>query len=335
MSRETMEWLNTNTLIGFTEKRGNAWHHREGADNHYVGPIPIEEVKRRLFSWEPVSVPLPCACGCGDDRQIITRSDTGHMMGVFKGGYEPHPYTEWLIEKVAVILDDDLQIGSAGLLRGGAQAWVSVEVAENQTVEGVEFRPNLLACTSFDGSLATTHKRIITNVVCDNTMAAGLSESGQEIKSRHTKNSGKGVVAKMRDALSIVFETASVFADEVRSLTQWEVTDKEWFAFLDATYPTEGKEKAALTKMINKRDQLTGMYRNDMRVAPWAGTAWGVLQAVNTYTQHEATFKGGNRIERNMDRMVSTSKTDSIFAHDANVIKTLSKVTDHEMLVSV
>lgn len=29
MSRETLEDLNANTLIGFTDKRGQAWHYRE------------------------------------------------------------------------------------------------------------------------------------------------------------------------------------------------------------------------------------------------------------------------------------------------------------------
>ncbi len=28
MSRETLNWLNTNTLIGFTDKRGHAFHWR-------------------------------------------------------------------------------------------------------------------------------------------------------------------------------------------------------------------------------------------------------------------------------------------------------------------
>ena len=52
MSRETLEWLNENTLIGFTDKRGNAWHHRGGYDNHYPGGIPVEDVRKRLFDWE-------------------------------------------------------------------------------------------------------------------------------------------------------------------------------------------------------------------------------------------------------------------------------------------
>ncbi len=55
MSRESLQWLNTNTLIGFTDKRGHAWHWRaqeqHGQSNHYLGPIPIADVQDRLFAW--------------------------------------------------------------------------------------------------------------------------------------------------------------------------------------------------------------------------------------------------------------------------------------------
>ena len=53
MSRETLQHLNTNTLIGNTDARGTAWHYRaeeQGAEtNHYPGPIPVRDVERRLF----------------------------------------------------------------------------------------------------------------------------------------------------------------------------------------------------------------------------------------------------------------------------------------------
>jgi len=38
---------------------------------------------------------------------------------------------------------------------------------------------------------------------------------------------------------------------------------------------------------------------HDPRVAPWSGTAHGVLQAVSTYDQHQATVRGSSRAERN------------------------------------
>src|SRR4051812_45441513 len=50
--------LNTNTLIGFTEKRGKAWHYRgvlKGDDStHSPGAIPAADVRRRLLNWQAV-----------------------------------------------------------------------------------------------------------------------------------------------------------------------------------------------------------------------------------------------------------------------------------------
>ena len=50
MSHETLQDLNVNTLIGNTDARGHAWHHRaedQGEQsNHYPGPIPIEDVRQ-------------------------------------------------------------------------------------------------------------------------------------------------------------------------------------------------------------------------------------------------------------------------------------------------
>lgn len=63
-------------------------------------------------------------------RQAIARSDErdGHVLGVFTDAYEPHQYTEYLLTAVGNILDDSLAISSAGVLRGGAVAWVEVSV---------------------------------------------------------------------------------------------------------------------------------------------------------------------------------------------------------------
>ena len=58
MSQETSEWLNQNVLVGFTSKRGNAWHYKESDQgdepNHYEMNIPVEDVERRLFYWDAV-----------------------------------------------------------------------------------------------------------------------------------------------------------------------------------------------------------------------------------------------------------------------------------------
>lgn len=300
MSRETLDWLNSNVLVGFTDKRGHAWHYRQGADNHYPGAIPVADVASRLFFWVPVSEFSECPCGCGEVDQIVSRSDNKHRMGRFTDGYKPHDYKEWLLENVSTILGDTLAIGSAGLLKKGAIAWVSVEVPDNITTpEGVVFRPNLLGTTSFDGSISTTFKRIVTIVVCDNTREIGLRENGQQIKYKHTKNSAIKI-ADAREALAMVHTIAEDFEAEVRELVQQEVSKSQWEDFLNAYVPLPEEKGKSRTMAENKRDKLAGLYMTDPRCAPWTGTAFGVVQSVNTYNLHESIVRNVSRPERNM-----------------------------------
>lgn len=330
MSRETMEWLNTQVLVGFTTKRGDAWHFDElyqgDEPNHYPEAIPVSDVRRRLFNWEPLKVPAEYHFN-GELRQserrvLVLRSDTGVDLGAFKDGYEPHDYNKWLVESVESILDDSLAIGSAGLLKGGAVAWVSVEVPENIiTPEGVEFRPNLLATTSFDGSIATTYKRVVTNVVCDNTMAAGLAEQGQVYRVKHTRYSGVKLM-EARDALAVVHSIADDFMAEVKALCETTVSDAQWQAFLDELVPIPEQLGRSRTIAGGKHDQLKAIYNNDRRAAPWKGTAYGVMQAVNTFEHHVSTVRGATRKERNMLRAI-TGGADRL---DQATIATLDRV---------
>jgi phage/plasmid-like protein (TIGR03299 family) len=217
-----------------------------------------------------------------------------------------HQFREWLLDTVGSILDDELAVGSAGLLRGGAVAWVSVEVPETITTpEGVDFRPNLLACTSHDGSLATTFQRVVTNVVCDNTMSAALTEAGQRIRVRHSRHS-RLRLAEARQALAVVHTIADEFAAQVAELTATTVTPRQWAAFLDAHAPLPDPAGSSRSRTLAeaKRDVLGRLWDHDSRVAPWRGTAWGVVQAVNTYVHHEQTVRGAERAERNMLRAV-------------------------------
>lgn len=333
MSRETLEHLNTSTLIGQTDRRGTAWHYRAalqgGESNHYPGPIPVSDVQRRLFCWEAVSRPLAVEAPAGlasmthinefdlpsrwttiPGRQAICRSDNDHVMGLFSDGYVIHQYDRWLLTTVANILDDGLSISSAGLLRQGAIAWVEVSVPESITTrEGVEFRPNLLATTSHDGSCATTFKRTVTDTVCDNTRELALAEHGQTYKVKHSRYS-TARLADARDALSMIHSLADDFAAEIEALCATTVTSEEWNRFLDVYVPDRHRDgrplsKRATTLAESKRDALKQLYRSDPRVAPWSGTAHGVVQAVNTYEHHVATVRGTERAERNMLRSIS------------------------------
>lgn len=316
MSTETSQWLNQNVLVGMTDKRGNAWHYKaseQGAEpNHYTGAIPIEDVRRRLFFWEAEKVPMWIDVPKEKQNELgsmihvpnkvaIVRNDTRDVLGVVSEKYQPHQYNDWLLTSVANLLDDDLVIGSAGLLKNGAIAWTQIEMPENCQVADVEFRPNLLATTSFDGSIATTYKRTVTVVVCDNTRNAALRESGEQISIRHTSNSMTRL-GNARSALGIVHRMADAFAKEIETLLAMKVSDVQYENFVKKHVPINDEEsKQAISRAENTRFEFFNLWQNDVRVAPWRGTGFGVLQAVNTHRQHLRPTRGETMlVERTM-----------------------------------
>jgi phage/plasmid-like protein (TIGR03299 family) len=353
VSRETLEWLNVMTLIGDTEVErsyeswtnadGQAWHYRAAMqgeeENHYPGAIPVEDVERRLFGWEPVAVSPMVASYVSmtadgvetvtisdGTRQMIVRprgalgpEDPGAILGVFKAGYKVHSFREWLVRNIQSILDDSLHVSSAGLLREGAQAWVSVSIPNTITTpEGVEFRPVLTGATSLDGSLATGYSRSVLMPICDNSLAVVRAENkDQTIKFRHTTNS-LNRIGEAREKLAVSFaaeaidEVAKAFSAEVAELTNTTVTDAQWAAFMDAHELTtlvdakgNAKQKASRTHAMNRRAEFEQLYRYDDRCKAWQGTAFGVLQTVNTHATHVRTVQGMSRPLRNADRMVT------------------------------
>lgn len=335
MSTETATHLNTQTLIGYTSKRGNAWHYRadlQGSEpNHYETAIPVADVTRRLFHWTPIEGTVTTTTSDGrtysdPTRKTIVRPDTEAILGIFKKKYQIHDYNEWLIRNAETIMDtDDLKIGSAGLLKGGAVAWVQFELEDTIGVKGVEFRPFLTAATSLDGSVATTYQTGAQVVVCDNTLRASLDEKDAgRIKVRHSSRS-LGRVADVRDALSLMFATADGFAAEVAALTEQSVTDAHWDRFLDAWTGRRDPQPTKWSISIAKRtaEELDQMWRTDERVAPWAGTAWGVVAATNTHMHHVKGVRGADRVTRNTERMILDMP--KIEAHKVQTLKALAR----------
>jgi len=332
MSQETSQWLNEMILVGFTEKRGYAWHYRtelQGDEsNHYPGAIPVEDVERRLFNFNVDSRPVYVMTAAGEymevpNRQAMVTSDSEDVLGIFKEGYQGHSYSEWLLENVGTILDDDLGIGSAGLLKNRAQAFVSVEIPDSiDTPEGVTFRPNLLGATSFDGSLATIYKKVVTQTVCDNTMNIALSENGESYKLKHTRYSGMKI-ADAREALAIIHTMSDEFTADVARLCSMKVSQAAYQTLLDTLVPVPDDDGRGKTVAQNKQTDITALYKSDARCAPWTGTAYGVLAAFNTWNTHVASVrKGTPRYIRNTENVLSGKMEKA----DALVLETLAAI---------
>lgn len=340
-------YYNANFMIGFADKRGRAWHDREGFgmadgfDNHYPGAIPAEDIERRLFNWSPIEAPIYVETSMGmmpiDGRKAITRGEGGPVLGIHGEGYRVHDYRqELLVNLDRVVSADGIGYANAGLFNDGAGAYVQIELPEGvKTADGsVEVRPFILGSTSLDGSAATAFKLGYTNVVCDNTFQSFLSEAGKVYRRRHTKNSAFSL-STAREALDLLDTVATSAVRTIDHLLSIDVTDSAWSRFVEAHAPVaDGNGNALSARSVSlaetKRQALTGLYRTNTMVAPWAGTAWGVMQAVNTYNEHMSIVRNVSRYERKITNAIAGKTADA----DSATLATLADVMGRSLAMA-
>lgn len=301
------------------------------------GAIPVARVREHLDGFAVTAYPLVWARPATDadsgenvivfdgepfvlvtdlKRQVVADSATDRVHFTPKSGYVVHPFTETLVERTARIVGEsmgDLHIDSVGVLADGGEAWVSIATGSLLTLpEGVDYYPHVLASSSHTGTLATSLQAVITMTVCDNTRLAALGEgkaNGTVTKARHSSKSAQRLTddeSEARTALGLMDSANAEFAAQVKNLCETTVTDDQWSAFLDALAPvTEDSKPIAVTKAEKFRDEVSVLYRNDARNI-WQGTAFGALQAVNTFDLWErAAYAGTDQYARIMRETIT------------------------------
>lgn len=314
-----------------------AWHSRPGASNIYPDGVPFAEVQRRLFNFEPVAVPSVYYFQ-GEPMTVPgkvawIKSTDGGFLGFHNPTIPLHGFTRLLLQGTQDILGGTMRINSAGCIYEGRVGWVSVGTDEIELREGVRAYPNLLGTSSLDSRIKNIWKMAMTLSVCDNTWNIAVGENAPTYSFKRTRN-GDIQVPTAREALGMVERTVDATDLALQALLDDAVPFDRWKRFLDARYPIPARRDMGWTKAgkpredtiynnaVKRQQILTGLWRDDYRVAPWAGTAFGVLQADDVFRRYfdrNTEVKLGSdtdavveRIERNhMDLMTSTIDTET------------------------
>jgi phage/plasmid-like protein (TIGR03299 family) len=353
-SNQDLNELNQFTLIGCTDVRGDAWHRRDdlqgSEDNHYPGHIPTADVLRKLFNWEPqraeVAYLVPFTGQPVPDEPIVTldgetfrlartkqgrigvlRGDTHYDLGVFRSGATHPPYQITLLREAERLTGSILGISTAGLLQEGARAWIEYSMPQTQhdSKSGLDYRPNLVRADSMDGSIALTTALTIEATVCMNTLTRNLleaSNAGRIVRRKHTRGIVAGNLDDERAALGILEQVDAEFLADLHRLIDTPVTEPQVIEVLDVIRPLPEDEGRAMTMTQDWRDEWMTVYREDPMAAQWKGTAFGVVQADNTFRHHYDPRRGGGRWETNTWRAL-TGKT---AAADRRIVRALESV---------
>lgn len=236
------------------------------------------------------------------NRRVLYRSDNSGALGVVSGNYKivhPGDALEFFRDLIA---DQGFQMETAGCLFGGRKFWALAKCGESARIMGQdEIKPYLLMASSCDGSMATAVHLTSVRVVCNNTlrMSIGANGHGAQIRVPHSAHFDANIV---KDQLGIVEGAWENFLGNVTRLAEFRIDRDQAIQIVADELKAEWKNKdgddMSQEEMVGSSTvlrRIISLYDgeslgNDFRSS--RGTAWGLVNAVTEYFDHEAGGKG-------------------------------------------
>lgn len=224
------------------------------------------------------------------EQKVLYRSDTKAPLSVVSQRYQvvqPREVLEFYRDLTEV---SGYELETAGVLKGGRKFWALARTGQAATLKGNDVvNGYLLLATSCDGTLATTATPTTVRVVCNNTLSISLNGAHHAIKVPHSTRFDSQVVKKQ---LGIAVSQWDEFMYKMRVLAERKVQWNEAMGFfmdvlcntrIDSPIPDALPNRRAMEKVQNLYE---GKGRgSDLESA--RGTAWGLLNAVTEYVDHE------------------------------------------------
>lgn len=224
------------------------------------------------------------------EQKVLYRSDTKAPLSVVSNRYQivqPREVMEFYRDLTEV---SGYELETAGVLKGGRKFWALARTGQNATLKGNDqVNGYLLLATSCDGTLATTATPTTVRVVCNNTLSIALDGIPHAINVPHNTRFNPQSVKKQ---LGIAVSQWDEFMYRMRVLSERKVRWPEAMSFFMEVLCETHAHDPIPDVLPNKRalEKVQNLYEgkgrgSDMESA--RGTAWGLLNAVTEYVDHE------------------------------------------------
>ena len=235
------------------------------------------------------------------DQKVLYRSDTKAPLSVVSQRYQvvqPREVLEFYRDLTEV---SGFELETAGVLKGGRKFWALARTGQGTTLRGNDqVNGYLLLATSCDGTLATTATPTTVRVVCNNTLTIALDGSAKAIKVPHSTRFDPQAVKKQ---LGIAVSQWDNFMHRMRMLSERKVQRHEAMGFFMNVLCDANSNMPLPAVLPNERAlrKVQCLYEGQGRgstLESAQGTAWGLLNAVTEYVDHERRARS---IEYRMD----------------------------------
>jgi len=273
------------------------WH---GLGNQLSQKQPIEIWQREAgMDWQILESPVHFksdaighlgAIHSFPEQKVLYRSDSKAPLSVVSQRYQtvqPREVLEFYRDLTAV---SGYELETAGVLKGGRKFWALARTGQDTALKGNDqVNGYLLLATSCDGTLATTATPTTVRVVCNNTLTISLNGALSAIKVPHSTRFDPQAVKKQ---LGIAVSQWDEFMYRMRALAERKVQWHEAMGFFMNVLCDVAPNSKLPEVLPNERAlrKVQGLYEGQGRGATLEsaqGTAWGLLNAVTEYVDHE------------------------------------------------
>ena len=225
-----------------------------------------------------------------NDQKVLYRSDTKAALSVVSGRYQvvqPKAVLEFYRDLTEI---SGFELETAGVLKEGKKFWALAKTGKEATLKGNDVvKGYILLATSCDGTLATTATPTTVRVVCNNTLTIALNGASSAIKVPHSTSFDPQAVKKQ---LGIAVSQWDSFMYRMKTLSERKVKSHESMNyFLKVLCQTDSHVDPTLG-LMNERalKKVQALYEGQghgSELASAEGTAWGLLNAVTEFVDHE------------------------------------------------
>ena len=224
------------------------------------------------------------------EQKVLYRSDTKEALSVVSQRYQvvqPSEVLEFYRDLTEI---SGYELETAGVLKGGKKFWALARTGQSTALKGNDqVNGYLLLATSCDGTLATTATPTTIRVVCNNTLSIAVNGATQAIKVPHSTRFDAQLV---KQQLGIAVSQWDGFMYRMKTLAERKVKSHEAMNYFLRVLCDAQPVPGDLSILSNERalKKVQSLYDGQGRGADLEaakGTAWGLLNAVTEYVDHE------------------------------------------------
>lgn len=248
-----------------------------------------------------------------EDQFATVRMDLEQPLGVVGTKYEPIQ-NDVVFEFLDALFTegDDIQMETAGSLKGGRWVWAQAKVGDDYEIAGDAHSQYLTVATSHDGSLSFSVFPTNVRVVCANTFSAAYATKTRSYKVKHTRNHEIMVAAAM-EALQISYSETDQFRRDVERLMNQSYTDTVFREMVDKLFPVDEDKDSqrTITSRNAVKGQIISLWNSSPTIGQYKGTAWGAVNAVNEWEQWGDPLRKSkiSKAERTITRFLNGNAT--------------------------